>query len=416
MKIVTTIISIFILVNILFTGCDSLQGTSKTEQKKETTKKGKIKLSLWFYYEGKDRYDNISDLCKGFNKYQNEYEIAPEYVPFADFKKQLSIGIAADKLPDVAIIDNPDHATYAAMGLFADITDEINDWPDKVNYYEGPMKSCIYKNKIYGIPFSSNCLALFYNTEMLDKSGVKPPQTWDELKATSKKLTTGDTKGFAISAPKNEEGTFQFLPWLLSTGATFEKVDSSEAVKSFTILADLVKEGSMSKEIINWTQADVLKQFIAKKTAMMINGPWQIPELHKNAPDLKYGVTLIPKDKEYASVLGGENLGVVNGKNVDGSVKFVKYVSSPKVLSKFLKSFGYFPPRKDLTDDKYWTDDPVRKVFADELKYAMPRGPHQKWPEISNAISEALQETITLTKNPSTAAKGAQAKIEKLLK
>ena len=100
---------------------------------------------------------------------------------------------------------------------------------------------------------------------------------------------------------------------------------------------------------------------------MMINGPWQLPEIKKNAPDLKYGVTLVPKDKQFASVLGGENLGVINGKNVDASVEFLKYFAQPDVMKNFTKEFGNFPPRKDVAADKAWTEDLLVKGFADEM-------------------------------------------------
>lgn len=374
------------------------------------------KLKLWFYYEGKDRFDKISALTQGFNKTQSSITLTPEYVPFDQFKKRLSMGMAASDLPDIVIIDNPDHAAYAKMGLFADITDKVKAISGIDQFFDGPMKSATLDGKIYGLPFASNNIALFYNSDMLDKAGIKPPQTWDDLKAAAKKLTTGDTKGLAISAPQNEEGTFQFMPWLLSTGASVEKMDSPEGIKALTFLSDLVKDGSMSKEVINWTQSDAMKQFIAGKAAMMINGPWQLPEIKKNAPDLKYGVTLVPKDKQFASVLGGENLGVINGKNVDASVEFLKYFAQPDVMKNFTKEFGNFPPRKDVAADKAWTEDLLVKGFADEMQYAQPRGPSPKWPEISNAISTALAKSLTQNSTPEANAKEAQAKIEQIIK
>ncbi|MDF2989206.1 MAG: transporter substrate-binding protein, partial [Eubacterium sp.] len=125
---------------------------------------------------------------------------------------------------------------------------------------------------------------------------------------------------------------------------------------------------------------------------------------------------LIPKDKQYASVLGGENWGVVNGKNVDATVKFLKYVTKADVYKSYIGKFGYFPSRKDLAADPEFTADPIYKVFIDELQYAQPRGPHPKWPELSNAVSQALQEVITGAKTPEAAAKDAQAKIDKAIK
>ncbi|MBW5449258.1 extracellular solute-binding protein [Cohnella sp. CFH 77786] len=373
------------------------------------------KLTLWFYFEGKDRFDKIKSLTDGFTKQNPNVEIEPVYVPFADFKKRLSVGLASSELPDLVIIDNPDHAAYAAMGLFADITDKIADWPDKDQFFPGPWKSASYDGKQYGVPLGSNNLALFYNEKMLADAGVTPPQTWDELKAAAKKLTKNGVTGLGISAPSNEEGTFQFLPWLLSTGANFDTVGSPEGAKAFAVLADLIKDGSMSKEVINWGQSDVMKQFAAGKLAMMINGPWQLPELATTVPDLKYGLAFVPKDKQFASVLGGENLGVVNGPNVDEAVAFIKYVVSPDVIKPFAQSFGYFPARKDVAADPYWTDNAQLKVFAENMNYAQPRGPHPKWPEISNAISQALAEALTLKASPEDAAKKAQEKIDAIM-
>lgn len=375
----------------------------------------KKKLTLWFYFEGKERFDKIKALTDGYTKLHPNVEVEPVFIPFADFKKRLSVGLAASDLPDLVVIDNPDTAAYAAMGLFADITDKIAAWPDKDQFFPGPWSSTILDGKQYAIPLGSNNLALFYNEKMLTDAGVQPPTTWGELRTAAKALTANGVTGIGIAAPGNEEGTFQFLPWLLSTGATFDNVGGSEGAKAYGFLADLAKDGSMSKDVINWTQADVMKQFAAGKIAMMINGPWQIPELATNAPDLKYGIALVPKDAQYASVLGGENLGIVNGKNVDEAVSFAMYVESPEVIKPFAQGFGYFPARKDVAADPFWSDNPQLKVFADNMNYALPRGPHPKWPEISNAISEALDKSILGNGNPADIAKEAQGKIDKIL-
>lgn len=380
-----------------------------------STSKSKKPLKLWFYFEGKERFEKILKLTQGYSKMNCNTEVVPEYVPFFEFRKRLSVGLASEDLPDIVVIDSTDHAAYSALGLFADITDQISDWSDKDQFYKGPWKTVTYNQKIYGIPLGSNNLALFYNKQLLNHAGIKPPQTWDELRNDAKILSKGDIKGLGFSGLNNEEGTFQFLPWLFSAGATFDKVDGPEGINAYSFLADLMKDQSISKEVLNWTQADVMKQFAAGKLAMMVNGSWQIPEIKTTAPDLNYGVTLMPKGIKQSSVLGGENLGVVNGENVDEAVKFIKYVASPDVIKPFVQSFGYFPPRKDVAEDKYWTEDPIWKVFNEEMQYAEPRGPHPRWPEISNAISSALQKTLLLNTAPEEAAKEAQVKINNLL-
>jgi multiple sugar transport system substrate-binding protein len=257
---------------------------------------------------------------------------------------------------------------------------------------------------------------LSFSSSFAEEGLALTPTTWDELRADAKKLSGNGVYGLGVSGVNTEEGTFQFMPWLLSAGATPFKVDGPEGIKAFTFVSDLVKDGSMPKDVMNWVQSDVNKQFEAGNLAMMINGPWQLPSLAKDTPDLKFGVALIPKDQQYASVLGGEDWGVVNGKNVDAAIDFLKFVVSPDLMKDYCNKFGYFPSRKDMASDPVFTSDPIKKVFVDEMQYASPRGPSAQWPQLSLAISTALQEVITGSKTPEAAAKTIEAKAKEVLK
>ncbi|MBZ4646506.1 MAG: extracellular solute-binding protein family 1 [Clostridia bacterium] len=429
MKKVLVLIFVISLFAYLFAGCakkaeapapstnNSAAGETKKDEQKPAESKGEVvELSVWHYFGSTDG-PIFEGMCEEFNKSQNKIVVKPEFVPREELLKQYTIGLVADKLPDVGMIDNPDHASFAAMGLFEDITDRVKQWGGGDQFFEGPMKSAIYKGRIYGLPQNSNCLALWYDVDMLKAAGVEVPQTWDELAEAAKKLTKDGVYGLAISAPKNEEGTFQYLPWLLSAGADIEHLDSPEAIKSMAYLAALVKNGYMSKEVINWTQADAEKQFATGKAAMMINGPWNIPAVKQDAPNKKWAVAKVPKDKTFASVLGGENFGIIKGRKVDAGWEFLKYISSPEMSKKYAEGTGKFSPRKDVMQDStVFKSDPILSVFVDQLQYAMPRGPHPKWPEISTAISTALQEALTGAKSAEQAMKDAQAKVSEMLK
>ncbi len=373
----------------------------------------KTTITVWHYYGDDEAFNGM---LKRFSEAYPDIEVVAEFLPREELNKQFTIGVVSGDLPDIGMVDNPDHATYSAMGVFEDLTDLIKEWPDKDQYFEGPWKSTVYDGKNYGIPLGSNCLAIYYNEDMLAEAGVTPPQTWEELADAAAKLTQDGRYGLAISAPKNEEGTFQYLPWLLSAGATIDKLDSPEAIKSMEFLTSLVKNGSISQEVINWGQGGVEKQFALGKAAMMLNGPWNIGSVKKDAPDMKWNVIKVPKDKVYASVLGGENLGICKGANVEAAWKLLQFMATPEESEKFCIAMGYFSPRKDVSEtSEYWKNDPVLRVFMDQLQYAMPRGPHPKWPEISNAISTALQEALTGTKSPADAMKDAQKKVKKAL-
>ena len=367
-------------------------------------------VTIWYYWETEGHQKALNHIIEEFNGSQDGITVEAKYVPFADFKKQLSIGASADELPDLVILDNPDHAAYAAMGIFADITDKF----DVSNYYEGPVNSCTLDGKLYGVPFGSNDLVLFYNEDMLKEAGCEVPTTWDELLEAAKATTTDTVSGFAHCALQNEEGTFNFLPWVWSTGATSYEIDSEGGIKALTFEKELVDSGAMTKEAINWTQGDTMHQFIAGNLAMMINGTWQIPTMREEVPDLNWNVAPIPQDQEQASGLGGENYAVIAGGNEDAAVKFLEFATTPETCLYMMNAMGYISADSTIAENQFEGDD-VYQVFVDEMQYAHARGPLPEWPSISDAISLAFNKVITGESSPEDAAAEAQATIDGIL-
>ena len=391
----------------LVAGCGNSESTEKDESSESTESSD---VTIWYYYETEGHQIAINQVIDDYNESQDTYSVNAQYVPFADFKKQLSVGVSADELPDIVILDSPDHAAYATMGIFADLTGKF----DVSNYYEGAVDSCTIDGKLYGVPFGINCLGLFYNEDMLNEAGCEVPTTWDELKETAAKLTKGNVTGLAFSSLANEEGTFNFMPWVWSTGADSYDIDSEGGIKALTLAKDLVESGSMSKECINWTQGDVMNQFISGNVAMMINGPWQIPTMEKEAPDLNWNVALIPKDEEYASCLGGENYAVVKGGNEEGALDFLEYATAEEQVTYLMDKIGNISPDKTIAESQF-AGDPNMDVFVEELNYAHARGPLAEWPEVSNAISLAFNQVMTGEAEPADAAATAQETIDSIV-
>ncbi|MEO2263809.1 ABC transporter substrate-binding protein [Dorea sp. YH-dor228] len=393
----------------MLAGCGSSGGSSDGDGSSEG--EASKDVTIWYYWETEAHQVALDKVIQDYNESQDAYEVTAKYVPFADFKKQLSIGASADELPDIAILDSPDHASYATMGIFEDLTGKF----DVDNYYEGTVNSCTLDGKLYGVPFGANCLALYYNEDMLNAAGCSVPTTWDELMDTAKALTTDSVTGLAFCSVQNEEGTFNFVPWLWSTGASSYELDSEGGIKALTFAKELIDSGVMSKECTNWTQGDVMNQFISGNVAMMVNGPWQIPTMQEEAPDLNWKVTLIPKDSEYASVLGGENYAVIKGGNTEGALDFLQYSTAEDQVKFLMDSFGYISADQTIAENQFEEGSPY-EPFVEELKYAQPRGPLAEWPSVSDAISLAFNEVMTGASTPEDAAAKAQETIDGIVK
>ncbi len=431
----------FCFVLVLFAGCKSKSestNTSVPETKEDTASEkaadetgtqepteaadagNAIEVSVWHYFE--NEAEALEKLANAYNEMQDEIHITCTFVSREELMKQYTIGAVSGELPDIGMVDSPDMASYIALGVFEDITDDLSGWEDLKNFYEGPLSSCKDgEGRIYGLPNNSNCLALVCNMDLLNAAGyTEPPKTWDELKEIAAATTNSANSvyGFAMSAISNEEGTFQFIPWLYSAGATVSSLSSDNAVKSLSFLTDLVNQGYMSKEVVNWSQGDAYNAFCAGKAAMLESGTWQVSTIDTDVNGtFKYKYTLLPKDNEYSSVIGGENFGVCVGSEArDACVNFLKYMQSAENNADWCEIAGKIPVRSDAATLKdFWTKDERYAVFTEGMNYAVARGPHEEWPTISEAIYSSVQAALIGEKSPADAMAGAAAVVDPII-
>lgn len=359
----------------------------------------------------------LQDMIEEYNDATEGVTIKHEYIPHGDYHQQLSTAVAGDSLPDVLVLDNPDHARYASMDVLADITDKIEDWGEADQFLEGPWESTLYDGKNYGLPFYSNALAMFYNKDIFEEKGIEtPPTTWDELEEVASELSYDSTFGFAMAGTSGPEGLFHYLPFLLSTGADYDQLDSPEAVRSLDLLTNLLEEESMNDEMLNWNQGDVLNQFSSGNAAMMVNGPWQIASLQEKSPDLNFGIALLPKDERYASVLGGENLAVSQGDNEEEAWEFIKWLTEADQMERYTVGSGQFPSRVDVADSNdHWEQDEHLSVFLEAVQNAYPRGPHPEWNQIAEAIQGNVQKALTESLTPQEAIDAAATEVNAVI-
>ena len=215
-----------------------------------------------------------------------------------------------------------------------------------------------------------------------------------------------------------EEGTFQILPWIYSAGGNIDDLTSAESTKAVQFLTDLVQNGYMSKEVVNWQQADAYNAFTSGKAAMFESGTWQLADIdEKINGSFNYQYTLLPKDKEYASTIGGENFGVCTGsEHKDECVDFLKFLMNAENNADFTAAAAKLPVRKDAVGLKdLWTTDDRYVVFNDAMNYAKARGPHAQWPTLSEALYTGVQQALLGEKSVEDAMKEAQAKIDPIV-
>ena len=162
--------------------------------------------------------------------------IEREVIAYADLKKSLLQSAGAASLPDIVIINSPDHQQFAELGIAANLDERLAEWGQLDQYPEGLIASATYEDSVYGLPISANCLAMYYNPEMLEAAGVDVPTTWAEMEDAAAALTTPEHYGFAYSAINNQQAVFQFLPALWQSGGDLYDLESGRGRQGARLL------------------------------------------------------------------------------------------------------------------------------------------------------------------------------------
>ena len=378
-------------------------------------------ITLWHYFDASADAQAIVDWVDEYNSIQNEIHITATYVSRTELMNQYTVGALSGELPDIGMVDSPDMASYISLGVFEDITDQLEAWGELDQFYPGPLESCKDADgRIYGLPQNTNCLALACNMDLLKAAGYDHmPADLAEFQEMVAATTNPDDNvyGFAMCCISTEEGTFQLLPWLRSAsggaGVNVDNLTADSAVNGLKVLGDFVANGYMSKECVNWTQADAWNQFAAGKAALAEVGTWHLAQTDAIGGAFEYGFCLLPTGDAgtSTSTIGGENFGVCSGaENVEGCVNFLEWLCSKEKEGEWAVVAGKIPTRQDSVANYTYEVDGFN-VFVDEMNYAQARGPHAEWPVISEAIYTAAQSVFVDGADPADALAGAMEKI-----
>ncbi len=162
-----------------------------------------------------------------------------------------------------------------------------------------------------------------------------------------------------------------------SNGGDEKNIATPETAAALQLLVDLVKDGSASKSVVNWGQADVNDQFKAGNAALMINGPWQFPVLNAEK-SLNYGVAPTPAPKAGATVvspLGGETWTVPQTGNKARQQKAAKIVECLNSDDNQLLQAKerQTVPTKTALQAKFVADQPAMATFSELVQTARAR-------------------------------------------
>lgn len=304
-------------------------------------------LAQWYHAYGED------GTKAAVERYAAAYQDAKVTVSWfpGDYDSKIAAALATSGAPDVFEAGNGPSIDAIQAGQVADLTDLL-DATAKADFTQSLLARMTYNGKLYAIPQVIDMQLLVYRKSVLDKAGVKPPTTIDELLAAAKTLTSGKQKGLFVG---NDGGVGTLVgPTLWSVGEDYLTTDNKvgftpeKAGPAFAKLHTLFTSGNLLLGApADWFAAD---SFVNGLTAMQWTGLWTLPDIIKKVGD-DFGVVAWPGDTggKPSVPIGAYGSAVsTKSKNVDAAKAFVKWLWVDNTADQldFAQSYGFHVPAR----------------------------------------------------------------------
>jgi multiple sugar transport system substrate-binding protein len=409
--------------SIAFAGCSSSGGGSKDESvvgNESGTKEvqqdsgdqgagGQTTITVWHNYTGSDA-EATEAVTKAFEDQNPDIKVELMYVPggIADNKK-LAAAIAGGTVPDVSFFDRFKISQFAHQGALVDLTDMANrDGINKDDFYADGWNEAVYKDKLYGLPVSSDTRMLFYNKDLFIKAGLdpdKPPQTIEELSEAADKLMIKEGNRFTQIGlvPWYSEGDL-FLWGSNFGGDMFDEeagkltANTPEFVNALQWQVDFAKKYGveMFSSFSDFETGAAQEPFVAGKLAMLVSGNWQVSAIQKYNPNLNYGITPMPNvtGDDPKSMLGGWSLVIPKGaKHEDAAWKYISFFGGAEGQRIYAKISGQLSPLRSVNEELY-SNDPIMNQFVKTLEYSLARPKTTQGQLFRNGQRNAVDQAI----------------------
>ena len=278
------------------------------------------------------------------------------------------------------------------------------------------------QNTQIGIPVAMRPFGMIYNTEMFKAAGIdKPPTTWNELIADSKKLTKDGVYGMAIGYA-DTYGPWKFI-WAFTEqmGGSFASKDlkkaqlnSPEVLKATTEYYDLLtKDNIVDPAAAGWKDSDAMAAFASGKAAIFpmatataintldssssaVKGKYAFAPLPGVAP----GMDSLPAGGNAAqTIVSGDNLAVASyTKNKDLALAYAKLSTDVDMQVEQFKLFGNLPTNQQALD-QVLKDNPKLAPFAEAEKGSTPTAFTGAFADLENGVlNVVVQSDASLAK------------------
>lgn len=317
---------------------------------------------------------------------------------------------------------------FAAAGFLKDLSEFVSE--DKLeDFLEDEINAGKYKGRLYRMPFMTNAGMLYYRSDLLEKNGYQPPETFTDLITISENLQKkGLAKWGYVWQGKQYEGlAAMFVEILEGFGAywinpdTLEVgLDSKQAIASVEFLRSTIEKGISPPGVTTYAEEETRLLFQKGDTVFLRNWPYVTKLASQSDLAGKFNLKPMVHQPGYKSgaCLGGDGIGIsANTKHPKEAWRVIEFITNKTSQKEFVLKSGTLPTRRSLFNNpeivaKYPYFPDLLKV----VKSSVLRPPIPQYAQASDILQRYLSAAITNTMTPEKAMKLAAEETRRLLK
>jgi len=380
-------------------------------------------VRFWHVYSPHEE-NVVRALLDEFEAEHPDIKVTMEMLPYDELRTKLITSTAAGMPPDIVRMDILWMPEFAEMGALLELENYMAETGISTgDFYPGPLSTCMWKGKLYGLPLNTDTRVLGYRKSLLEAAGVSVPTTWDEFLDACKKLTLDkdddgiiDQWGFDIGWT----ATWHFNPWLWQAGGaelnsemTKAVINEGPGVTALQFLVDMI----YVHEVMPAPPGDPWGRLARGEVGMIVSGPW-IKGIVEGADPAAWedtGLAVLPKGVEEASIIGGADLAIfVQTDYPDEAWAVVQYMAS-KYFQLEMAKIGVMATLKAAGEDPVVAGDPFWSVFADQMLTARSRAVHPEYGKMQDTAYGYLEAALLGEMTPKDALDAIAAEWDKLL-
>ncbi|TSB45105.1 ABC transporter substrate-binding protein [Alkalicoccobacillus porphyridii] len=376
---------------LILTGCG---GDSSSGEGSKAT----IDFAAW---GGPEEIKELQGLVDEVNDAAENYEI--KLITIADdYPTAIQTRIAGNNAPDIFYLSQEWISTYAESEVLVDLTEYV-EADEKINldtYYEDTLTPSTYEGSLYGLPWISNPVILYYNTDIFDEAGMDyPDESWD--------LDTFRQAAIELTQDINGDGrldqwgftthgwppTHQWI-WAMGGDVITEDgevvIDSPESIAGIEVLHSILNEDGSIPAASTVEQQGLAEMFKAGRVAMFMGGA--ADDLDR-VEGLNVEATVVPQGEQRATFNWLASI-VASAQTEDPDVAY----EALRDMTQRIQEWKIVPPNSELADSikdiEPRKKDSAIEAMTASMEFARGFTPHPKQQQIDTIVYDHLTSQL----------------------